>query len=73
MSESQVEATRCARCQAPAAEGAAFCVEGGARVERACPSCRTTDGVSARFCLAFGAPLQAALTSFPFGAMLAAR
>jgi len=71
MSESQVEATRCPRCQAPAAEAASFCEECGARFERVCPSCRAPVGVSARFCRAFGAPLQAALTSFPFGAMLA--
>src|SRR3990172_4392110 len=56
MSDREVEASRCPRCQALAAEAAAFCEECGTRFERICPSCRTPAGVSAKFCRSCGAP-----------------
>ncbi len=49
----------CARCQAQAAESAAFCEECGARLERACPSCGSPAGAASKFCRNCGAPLQA--------------
>lgn len=49
---------RCPRCKAFSSEGASFCEECGARLERACPSCGAPAGSAAKFCRSCGAPLQ---------------